>query len=207
MTLSWNDTRIMSIRDQRSEIRDQRSEIRDQRSEIRDQRYMCVFKYVRRFLLFLRPAFFSFFLSQALSAEPAPFLIAQNDQGQSTSQTLTDADRDAYYQVKRELKKARDYLKLGRIRAAIKHLYQISRTYRSILKKSRKMAYYWYKFMGVARERNKQDDKAVEFYKKAIKINKKDLYSMLKVSRISLLKLKNKKQAGRISETRYSSEA
>ena len=98
---------------------------------------------------------------------------------------LTEADKEAYSVVQASLGKVKNFLKLKRTDEALKVLKAIKRDHPGILKKSKKLRFYWHRFFAIALERKKRLPEALEDYKKAAQINPKDVYSNLKAAVIS----------------------
>ena len=122
--------------------------------------------------------------------------FAQAQEGASQDQTITEEEKAAYIAVKEDLGKARQMFKLKRTDDALVVLKKIARENGSILKKNKKFAFYWYKFLGIALENQKRHRKAINSYKKSHAINPKDIFSVVKLSSISL-KLKDNQAAQR----------
>ena len=124
-----------------------------------------------------------------------PSQAQETSQGQtSVEQEQKSQEQQSYQETKAILRKVMKMLKLRRYDEAMSLLERVSQEKGDVLKKSKKLSFYWNKLIAIAFERKKQLVRAIDFYKKAVEINSKDVYSTAKLSIISF-KLKRRTDA------------
>ena len=111
---------------------------------------------------------------------------ASETNAKNVNRFATEEEKNKYLETKAMLIKVLKLTKIYRNKEAMEELKTIFYEKKDILKKYRKINNYWHRFMGRVLEQEKQHKKSINFYKRALKVNPKDIYSAFKISYLSL---------------------